>query len=108
MIAFVPLDVPVSFGFSVSVSVDTLTQDVNGGIASAIAEFGHTVSLPIGMPVFDLPEGYTANAPDSFIVNNRFLPPSVDPDPTPAPEPGSLALVGLGLGLAGLLRRRRG
>ena len=95
----VPLDTPVSFLFSVEVSAGSV------GAASATAEYGDSLDLPIGIDVFNLPEGVTANAPASDIINNRFMLPT-----TSVPEPSTWAMMLLGfagLGFAGYRRTRR-
>jgi len=41
-------------------------------------------SLPVGVPVFNLPEGYTVNIPELMVVNNRWqavVPPAVSVSP---------------------------
>jgi hypothetical protein len=94
----VPLDTPVSLLFSVDVSAGSQ------GAATAKALYGDSLDLPIGIDVFNLPEGVTANAPGSDIVNNRFLPPT-----TSVPEPSTWAMLLLGfagLGYAGFKRTR--
>ena len=96
----VPLDTPVTFLFSVEVSAGS------SGAASASAVYGDSLDLPIGIDVFNLPEGVTANAPDSNIVNNRFVLPT-----TSVPEPSTWAMMLLGfasLGFAGYRRARAG
>jgi len=55
-----------------------------------------------GSDLFNLPDGYTVNSADSFIINNRFAP------LTAAPEPSALVLGTIGLvSCIGLGRRRR-
>lgn len=43
-------------------------------VASGLAAFGRTVSFPLTGPVFDLPDGFTANSESGLIVNNQYLP----------------------------------
>ena len=70
----------------------------------ATSLFSDTFGFVVGGPVFDLPAGFTANSPTSFIVDNRFLPPGAVPA---VPEPSSMLLLTGGLGLLTMLRRRR-
>jgi hypothetical protein len=80
------------------------TAFASGVGASSTADFADTFGLPTGVPVFNLPDGYTANAGD-WLVNNRF----VDPADTPGgavPEPGAIGLVGAGLTAIAFARRR--
>jgi hypothetical protein len=51
----------------------------NGGLGSA--DLFQSVEFPIGSDVFNLPPGVTANAPDSFIFNNRYIPATAVPGP---------------------------
>ncbi len=74
---------------------------VNSGSAATL-DFLHTLGFPTDGPVFNLPDGYTANA-GNYLVNNRFV--SAVAPPTAVPEPGTLTLVGMTI--AGLLVRRK-
>ena len=74
---------------------------VNSG-STATLDFLHTFGFPSDRPVFNLPDGYTANAGD-YLVNNRFV--GAAAPPAAVPEPGTLTLVGMTI--AGLLVRRR-
>ena len=67
---------------------------------SATASFENTLELPLDVDVFNLPEGYTANA-GTYLVNNRFVPTAL------APEPASGVLITLGLLALALGSRRR-
>ncbi len=70
----------------------------NGVNQRGVVDASHTFSFPIGSDVFDLPPGFTFNSPESFIFNNRYLPPGAQ---VAVPEPGTLVL--LAFGLIGLL-----
>lgn len=84
--------VPQVFGLALITAASANTSVAEGRMASA--DFMHTLGFTPGMPVFDLPDGYTAESADGRIVNNRFVPTAI-----PEPRPFSLAAVAL-LGLA--------
>jgi len=82
----VPLNTPVPL--MISLAANAGSSDPN---ASVGVDFAHSIDFPVGVPLFNLPEGYTANAPDMFILDNRFLP------PVPVPEPSTVLLSFIGL-----------
>jgi hypothetical protein len=77
--------------------VDLVLSLVSGAQAldsgAADVDFA-TLGLPTGIDVFTLPAGVTANAPGSFLVNNRFVPPT--PDISVAPNSYVFGNVNLG------------
>ena len=95
----VPQDTPIPFQLD-------LTVEAGGGGngSSGTSLFSDTFGFIVGGPVFDLPDGFTADSPTSFISGNLFVPPGAVPA---VPEPSSMLLVTSGLGLLAMLRRRR-
>jgi hypothetical protein len=90
----VTLGTPFSLRVSMDVSAGASTN-VTHGNADAAATFAHTLRFPTGGPVFDLPEGYTLDAPSAGIVDNAFA----------VPEPSTLSLTLFGSALLASLRR---
>ena len=73
---------------------------VNFGGTSTV-DFLNTFGFPSDRTVFNLPDGYTANA-GNYLVNNRLV--GAAPVPSEVPEPGTFGLVVMTI--AGLLVRR--
>ena len=69
---------------------------------SATSDFSSTLRFPTGIDVFELPAGYTANAPESLLFDNRYFPdglPAVAADAGPdqtVDEAAEVALDGSG------------
>jgi len=79
--------------------VPTASGDIE---MNAIDTFG----FPTDGPVFDLPDGFTANSASGLIVDNRWVIPTSGPVSS-VPEPASFLVFGAGLLGAGAVRRRR-
>jgi hypothetical protein len=96
----VPVGVPILVNFSMSSGASTTAFFVSGAFAQV--DGLHTLGFQQGVPVFDLPAGFTANAPSIGLVNDVI--PATD-----APEPGSAWMAGLGCValLAGVTIRRK-
>ena len=72
--------------------------------ASANSSFGQSLDFPTGTAVFVLPDGVTANAPDSFLTNNIFSPPGAT---AATPLPAALPMFASGLAALSLIGWRR-
>jgi hypothetical protein len=83
----VPLNQPVVLKLSIKASALALDNGLSD------VEFA-TLGLPTGIDVFTLPAGVTVNAPGSFLVDNRFVPPT--PDISVAPTSYDFGNVNLG------------
>lgn len=105
-----PVGTPISFSLSAHATANS-ARGVEEGLAGsphrrfaeAESAFGNSISFPISGPVFNFPDGYTANSLDGLIVDNRWT-----GGVTAVPEPSSLTLLVLGgFTLLGLAWRQR-
>jgi hypothetical protein len=83
----VPLDRPLLFRMEVGGGASAVARDETA--VTATMDFLSTFRLGPDGPIFDLPEGITANSVKAGIVNNRFALPGA----TPIPVPPGLALL---------------
>jgi hypothetical protein len=90
----VTIGAPFSLRVSMGVSAGASTNITHGN-ADAAATFA--LRFPTGRPVFDLPEGYTLDAPSAGIVDNAFA----------VPESSTLSLALFGSAVLATLCRRR-
>ena len=84
----VPLNTPVALQIQLQAGAGSFDL---GGVASV--DFGSSLDFPIGVPLFNLPDGYTANDSDKFILHNQFQPPSASGVPEPATWPVVLIVI---------------
>lgn len=90
----VPTGVPLSLYFG----VDAIAITGTGYGSTGSSEVLNFAALPIGVPLFNLPEGFTVNAPEAYIIDNIYA---------PVPEPEYYAALA-GLGLIGFALWRKG
>jgi hypothetical protein len=81
--ASVPLNTPVNI--FLDLAAGAAGEDFG---AHGESLFLDTFGFVTGAPLFNLPDGYTANSETSFIVDNRFVPPG-----SAVPEPSTLVMV---------------
>ncbi len=94
---------PYSIYLSLSLETSTAGATSDGTPGQAQANFSNSLDFPLGVAVFQLPDGYTVNNPEAYLFNNRFIPPRV----ATTPLPSGIILFGTGVGTLGLLGRRR-
>jgi hypothetical protein len=85
------------FNFDTNVSVSAFG---GGNILSSTLDAYSSLSFSETGPAFLLPDGFTVNAPELNIINNRWI------DPRAVPEPGGLPMMLAALGSVWMLRRR--
>jgi len=94
-VVMVPVDIPV--GINLHLFVGGF-----GNPGSLNDTFLNSLDFVRGRDLFTLPDGFSAEDPDAFIVDNRFLPPDGG-----IPEPSAWSLMIAGFGLAGATLRLR-
>ena len=100
---FVSVTLTIVVGVSASKPGDNINP-ISSGSSSAVADFfDPTMFTGLG-PLFDLPDGWTANSPNGCVTDSRFTCAGTS-GTTSAPEPATLAILGL-VGL-GVMRCRR-
>lgn len=70
-----PTETPLTMTLTVSVGSSIEHYFAFSGNGSSSADFGSTLQLVVGKPVFDLPPGYTASSVQANIIDNMFVPP---------------------------------
>lgn len=91
----------VGVGVLVPININLRVDGVATLGATGSADFLNSLDFPL-TDIFNLPDGFTVNDPDMFIVNNDFLAPTAA-----TPLPAALPLFASGLGTLGLLGWRR-
>ena len=99
-------DKPLEIIFRLQGELDTAGYTDSLALASIVAS--DSLSFSKTGSAFILPEGFTVNAPELNIFDNRWIDPRDPKEPSPVPIPASLPLMLSGLGLTALARRRRG
>lgn len=95
---FLPVNTRQPFQVSITALSSVLANGWAGGYFTSSVSYAHTLTFGRADHVFDLPEGYTVDAPGLGIFDNRYI--------GAVPEPASAELFALGLGLW-LLRNQR-
>jgi PEP-CTERM motif len=91
----------VGVGVLVPININLRVDGVATLGATATADFLHSLDFPL-TNIFNLPDGFTVNDPDMFIVNNNFV-----PAVAAVPEPSTWAMMILGFFGLGLMAYRR-
>ncbi|MEP7366167.1 MAG: hypothetical protein ABI972_23155 [Acidobacteriota bacterium] len=100
----VPTGVPVSISMTIVGSAVASALFISDAVADF--DFSHTLGLPEGVPVFNLPPGFTANSVSMGLVNNIIGEP-IGGDSGDVPEPGTFGLVAAACVFLGCLRRSK-
>lgn len=69
-----PTETPLTMTMTLSVGSSIEHYFAFSGNGSSNADFGSTLQLVVGKPVFDLPPGYTASSVQANIVDNIYIP----------------------------------
>jgi hypothetical protein len=94
----------VGVGVLVPININLRVDGVATFGATGSADFLNSLDFPL-TNIFNLPNGFTVNDPDMFIVNNNFVPPG---GAVPEPATWAMMLIGFaGLGFAFRQSRRK-
>ena len=93
-----PTGVPLTLQLTLTTNGQVIANGFGGG--SVFIDFGHTLGFEDGVPVFDLPAGFSANSVSMGLVDNVIGTPNAS-----TPEPASFGLSMAALLGIGLLRR---
>ena len=91
----------VGVGVLVPININLRVDGVATLGATGTADFLNSLDFPL-THIFNLPDGFTVNDPDMFILNNNFVPPA-----GAVPEPSTWAMMLLGFAGIGFMAYRR-
>ena len=95
----VPTFVNLSLALDLSASSTTIANGISNG--AGLFDLSHTFGLPQGVPVFNLPPGFSVDAPSIGLFDN------VIGEPATVPEPSALMTIPAALAAFALIRRQR-
>jgi PEP-CTERM motif len=91
----------VGVGVPVPININLRVDGVATLGATGSADFLNSLDFPL-TNIFNLPDGFTVNDPDMFILNNNFVPPVAG-----VPEPSTWAMLLLGFAALGYMGLRQ-
>jgi len=89
-----PVNTRQPFAISLTAKSEVVANGWAAGYFTASVSYAHTLTFGRTGPVFEVPEGYTVDAPGLGIVDNRYV--------GAVPEPAGAALFAAGLGVLAL------
>jgi hypothetical protein len=98
------LDWSIPFVVEFSMGGSAGTSGYGDSFATAVFDSLNSLSFSKTGPAFILPDGFTVNAPELNIINNRWSDPRLI---SPVPLPASLPILAVALGILGIIQRKR-